>query len=300
MPPSMQRGPRISVLKQLAFAVATGILVAIMTIGAGVLASNDLRVIFGVGLIAAGAAAFALARYGRPPWMVGLVWLPVVCAYVLAVLPEIPASWPTPLLWAVSGVLGAMIAAAGRARLIALVAFVAVFALATEYVRSGIPMAITRSLTHYVDTAAPGFAFVTLDGRLVTRESLKGKTVVVDFFGTWCVPCRAELPELAKVRDQFASQADVVLVVVANESGGDTPDKVRAFASQHGLGLTFALDQGGTSHQQFGFTGVPALVVLGPAGRLRLRREGYNTAETELASVLGDLIRTVRRDTARS
>jgi thiol-disulfide isomerase/thioredoxin len=117
--------------------------------------------------------------------------------------------------------------------------------------------------------------------------------VVLDFFATWCAPCIAELPELEEVRRHFAGRDDVTLLVVANDSGNDTRDSIRAFVAKRGLELEFAYDPGGKAHKAFGFAGLPGLVVIDRAGRIRLTREGYNSAESGFRKSLEDLVESL-------
>jgi len=65
---------------------------------------------------------------------------------------------------------------------------------------------------------------LTGDGEPVTLESLKGKVVLVNFFATWCGPCRAELPHLADLRRDLASNPDFVLLAVS--AGDENPDRL--------------------------------------------------------------------------
>jgi hypothetical protein len=77
-----------------------------------------------------------------------------------------------------------------------------------------------------------------------------------------------------------------VFLLVANDSGGDSPAAVREFAKSSGTALPLAYDGGGNLHRALGFTGVPALVVIDRTGTVRLVREGYNEADSGFRSDL--------------
>jgi thiol-disulfide isomerase/thioredoxin len=81
--------------------------------------------------------------------------------------------------------------------------------------------------------AAPALTVRTIDGDEVTLESLKGRRVVLNFWATWCGPCRREAPHL----DRLARETDVTVLAVSQESD----DVVRAWAREHGYRYTFAV-----------------------------------------------------------
>ncbi len=88
----------------------------------------------------------------------------------------------------------------------------------------------------------------------------------------------------------LSDHEDVVILVVANDSGGDTPDSIRAFVEKSGVELPFVYDPEGKTHAAFGFAGLPGLVVMDRSRQIRLTREGYNAAEIHFRENLVSLI----------
>src|SRR3954447_16082074 len=79
-----------------------------------------------------------------------------------------------------------------------------------------------------VGDPTPVFDLQTLDGKTINISSLKGKVVLLDFWATWCVPCRKALPELKELRHQKAGKPLVVISVSADEDRKAVEEFVRA------------------------------------------------------------------------
>ena len=84
---------------------------------------------------------------------------------------------------------------------------------------------------------APNFNLKKIDGGQLELSSLKGKAVLIDFWDTWCPPCRKALPHLQEISDAYAGD----LVVVGVAMGRDGEDKVRAYVQDNNLTFEFVL-----------------------------------------------------------
>ncbi|SYZ74319.1 putative Thiol-disulfide oxidoreductase ResA [Candidatus Zixiibacteriota bacterium] len=88
------------------------------------------------------------------------------------------------------------------------------------------------------ETSSPTFATPDLDGNIHTLSEYKGKSpLVLNFWGTWCPPCRAELPDLKKIYADYGPKG-VIFVGLATR---DTPESVRKFAADNGMDWTMLL-----------------------------------------------------------
>ena len=127
---------------------------------------------------------------------------------------------------------------------------------------------------------APDFELATLDGGSLRLSSLRGRPVLVNFWASWCLPCRDEAPML----NQAARDGDglVVLGVVYR----DTPDKARAFRDEFRLGFPVLLD-GDRTAVLYGLTGVPETFFISPDGRIVSRHAGPLTASALEAGLKG-------------
>ena len=120
---------------------------------------------------------------------------------------------------------------------------------------------------------APGFALDDLSGTEHKVKPGDGRIYVINFWATWCPPCRAEFPEM----DQFAkAHKDRVAFYALNvqESG----DKVQGFLQDNGYTLPVLLDRDGRAARLYGVRAIPTTVILDEKGHVLLRQEGMATA----------------------
>ncbi len=277
-------------------AFGSGLAVAAVTVATILWVTNDMRwmlLLGSVGLF--GAALWAGSRRHGGVVSFLLLCLPLILFYALLVVPELPGLWPHLAIWLALALLGWLgFRSEGRPSPAVFGAFVAISALASWYALAYVPGEISRSLNQFRDEPAPAIALESLEGSSYPMESLENKVVVLDFFATWCAPCIAELPEIDAIHRRYATAPDVEVLVVANDSGGDTPESIQAFVEGRDLDVPFVYDPGGKAHRAFGFAGLPGLVVIDRTDRIRFTREGYNAAEDDFQENLVELIEALR------
>ena len=119
---------------------------------------------------------------------------------------------------------------------------------------------------------APAFAAATLDGDSVSLAELRGETVLLNVWATWCAPCREEIPELQALHETFGPRGlRVIGVTVDSRSAAED---VRRFMDQFGMTYEIWWDPDQTAVSAFGAMGVPLTVLIGPDGRIRWRHLG--------------------------
>lgn len=111
---------------------------------------------------------------------------------------------------------------------------------------------------------APEFTLLNLEGESVSLSDYLGTPVLVNFWATWCPPCRAEMPLIQQFQDDFASEFIVLAV-----NGGETEAQVRGFMETNGLSLTFLLDSENSVAQQYGIRGFPTSLFIDSEGYLQ-------------------------------
>jgi cytochrome c biogenesis protein CcmG/thiol:disulfide interchange protein DsbE len=121
---------------------------------------------------------------------------------------------------------------------------------------------------------APDVVLHLVDGTELRLASLRGRVVVLNFWGVYCTPCVRELPELESVALAYRGHLDVIFVAIEVAQGKD-PEEVRAFAAQHGVTMPVAYDAEHRAQDGLGALGTPTTLILGPDGVVRHRRVGY-------------------------
>jgi len=111
---------------------------------------------------------------------------------------------------------------------------------------------------------APPFTLANLAGEPVALSDFAGQTVVVDFWATWCVPCKHQIPVLNQFHRKMTGR-DVVVLGVAVDAGGQ--DAVAPFAEEQGIEYPVLLGSESLA-RDYGVPGFPALVVVDERGRL--------------------------------
>ncbi|HLY18594.1 MAG TPA: TlpA disulfide reductase family protein [Bryobacteraceae bacterium] len=155
------------------------------------------------------------------------------------------------------------------------VAVLGVIAVGSEI---GAPVIVRRLLTFVANKPAIEFSVVRLDGGVVNSSELKGRVAVIDFWATWCPPCRQEFPELEKLYKRYRADPRVVLLAVDVNKEGETPEKAGAFVRKAGYTIPVAFDAK-DAVSRLKAEGYPHLLLLDKAGRVRLEHVGYDGAE---------------------
>ena len=280
-------------LKRWFWSLGLGLLVLGVIYGLALFVTNDVRLEYAIGAILLFGSALWLGAKSKRAWLIAaLLAAPLCVVFGFLALSKIPALWPHLLFWLIAALIGSHLSGAARPRRIRWICGAGTLVAASLWYCMGyVPQQMARAHTHLRDAAAPTFAFQPVSyGRVATAPSA-GKVLVITFFSTTCGPCIAELPELARVHAELRDKDDIEFVMVASDASGDTPERVRSFAQRRRVTLPLAFDPGGKTYDAFGFTGVPALVVLDRAGRVCLTHEGYNPSEIHFRR---DLIQFLR------
>ena len=140
-----------------------------------------------------------------------------------------------------------------------------------------------------IDGPAPAFELKDENGKMFTLADLKGKTVVLDFWATWCQPCKASFPMMKKVQNRFRENPDVVFLFIHCFERGDNPmEEAVTYMKNHQFNFKVLFDLRDTTTKEsmvakaYGIRGIPTKCVIDPTGNLRfVSTGGIKYTETE-------------------
>lgn len=129
---------------------------------------------------------------------------------------------------------------------------------------------------------APDFTLSDIGGGAVSLSSLRGRVVLVDFWATWCPPCRESIPELNALYGRYKDRGLVVLGVSVDR-GLDLASTVGAFARDNGLTYPVLLDDKGVN-KLYSVSSIPAMFLIDKEGKVAKRFVGYSPGLGETIS----------------
>ena len=137
--------------------------------------------------------------------------------------------------------------------------------------------------------AAPALDLTDLQGQRWTAETLKGRAVVLNFWATWCAPCKEELPSLQTLHE-LGGGKPVVLAINVRE----TSSHVRRYLAATGLSLPVVLDPQAELAKRYGVSVYPTTLLIAPDGQIRWRVLGeVDWAGAEAGLWIGELQKPV-------
>lgn len=156
---------------------------------------------------------------------------------------------------------------------------------------------VIRNIT---TTPAPAFELKDADGKTVSLASFKGKTVVLDFWATWCMPCKASFPMMKMVQDRYKGNPDVVFLFIhCFEKDGNPVQEAVSYMKSHNFDFNVLFDLRDTTTKEsavakaYGIRGIPTKCVIDPKGVLRFTSVGgvkYTETDAHAAEHLAAMI----------
>ena len=154
---------------------------------------------------------------------------------------------------------------------------------------SGVGAPLSSSPSPREGFFAPDFTLDTLQGEQVKLSSLRGKVIVVNFWTTWCPPCRAETPALERSYEAY-KDLDVVILGV-NLTDQDSLKEVESFVHEFGLTYPILLDRDGAVGLLYQLSGLPTTFFINREGIIRTVVIGGPMSETSIRSKIESLLK---------
>jgi peroxiredoxin len=124
---------------------------------------------------------------------------------------------------------------------------------------------------------APDFTLPTLGGPNLRLQEQRGRVVMINFWASWCGPCRDEMPQLARLYDKYRASGFTVLAVNIDED----PHKAANVAQQLGMRFPVLLDTGKQVSRLYDLSAMPSTVLVDRDGRVRYVHRGYRDGYAE-------------------
>ncbi|HXC01407.1 MAG TPA: TlpA disulfide reductase family protein [Opitutaceae bacterium] len=128
-------------------------------------------------------------------------------------------------------------------------------------------------------TPAPGWVLNDVDGKPVNFSQFKGKVIVLDFWATWCGPCRSEIPGYVKLQEKYRDKGLVIIGVSLDQAG---PEVVKKFIGDFHLDYQVVMGDDAVAQAFGGVDGIPTTFIIDRTGKIRDKKIGaMETAEYE-------------------
>ena len=136
-----------------------------------------------------------------------------------------------------------------------------------------------------VGKIAPDFELNSLDGQTVTLSQLFGRPVMVNFWATWCMPCRYEMPYIQQVYEDWPEEELVLLIINIQESSS----RVAQFMRGEGFSFPVLLDSNGSVAQRYNVQGIPTTFFIDKYGFIQNITVGSFQSRAEIEAILSQL-----------
>jgi len=146
-----------------------------------------------------------------------------------------------------------------------------------------------------INKPAPQFTLVDIDGKSVSLSDFKGKTVIVDFWATWCSPCVKSFPVMQKAQTKLTKNNDVKFLFINTWERVENKKKnAKDFLKKTNYPFHVLMDESNEVVAEFGVEGIPTKFIVDKNGNIRFKSVGFSGSEEELINELGQMISMIK------
>jgi peroxiredoxin len=142
--------------------------------------------------------------------------------------------------------------------------------LTLKYALIIIAIVLIANITHASDKKAPYFELKDLNDKTVRLTDFAGKVIILDFWATWCPPCKKEIPDFIELFKQYSKQGVTIVGIALDEY-----DAIKNFHSENKINYPVLLGTDDVVKLYGGIRGIPTTFVIGKDGTIRQRYEGF-------------------------
>ncbi|MDR2282667.1 MAG: TlpA family protein disulfide reductase [Sphingobacterium sp.] len=152
--------------------------------------------------------------------------------------------------------------------------------------KSQVAEKIEELKTKMLHEDAPLFSLKDLDGNTVTLDALRGKVVILDFWATWCGPCKASFPAMQSMVNKYKDDQNVHFLFIDTYERGDSKEKnARDYIKSKNFTFQVLMDNTDEVVKSYGAKSIPAKFVIDKNGRLRFRAAGFSSDSDLMAEI---------------
>lgn len=144
------------------------------------------------------------------------------------------------------------------------------------------PDPLVAGPSEWLEIPAPDVEFATVDGGVARLSQYRGQVVLLNFWGTWCPPCRVEIPHLVRAQTELTGMGGTV---IAPAVGSGAAEDILSFAAEAGINYPIWIVSEAVAVTRFGAPGYPFTMLIGPDGVIRRTYIGPQTEDTLLLDV---------------
>jgi len=145
---------------------------------------------------------------------------------------------------------------------------------------------ITAQEGSQVGDLSPGFQLRDLDGNIVSLSDFRDRPVILNFWATWCGPCRSEMPYIQQIYEEWQDKGLVVLTINLRETSAE----VTEFMQSNNLFFPALLDTNGNVANEYNVTGIPTTFFIYKYGIIQERRVGSFSSKQQIEDYLSNIM----------